>query len=256
MRRETRALLLVLFGACVLRISLLGTSYLRYVRESMRPYLVASGLLLVALGVTGVVLALHAQLRSRAAPGAGADGGQDGGTPEQGPARDHAQVGPRSAWLLTLPVLAVLLIAPPALGSYTAQRSESTAVEPSRAGNAAFPPLPATDPLTMTLADFTVRAVRDDSGSLAGRRVVLTGFATPAKGGGWYLTRLTISCCAADALTHKVLIRGTISAPAADTWLRVEGTWHPNGQTGREDAIPALDAKKVTRVTQPLDPYA
>ncbi|MFD3453759.1 TIGR03943 family putative permease subunit [Streptomyces sp. NPDC058691] len=256
MRRETRALLLILFGACTLRISLFDTSYVRYVRESMRPYLIASGLLLVVLGVTGAALAVHGQLRGRAGTDAGTGGERCRETPAQGRVQGHAHGGLRSAWLLTLPVLAVFLIAPPALGSYTAQRSDSTAVAPSGGGSAAFPPLPKADPLTMTLADFTVRAVWDDSRSLAGRRVVLTGFATPAKGGGWHLTRLTISCCAADALTHKVLIRGTTSAPAADTWLRVEGVWHPNGQTGREDAIPELDAKKVTRVTQPHNPYA
>ena len=37
----------------------------------------------------------------------------------------------------------------------------------------------------------------------------MTGFATPVKGGGWDLTRIIFTCCAADAQTVKVHMYGT-----------------------------------------------
>ncbi|GAA1912503.1 TIGR03943 family putative permease subunit [Streptantibioticus ferralitis] len=243
MKREVQAVLLVLFGATVLRISLFSDDYLRYVRTTQRPYLIAAGAVLVLLGVVSAVVAMGALVR----------GDTSGGEHPAGHDHRHSgHGGPRIAWLLTLPVLAVFLIAPPALGSYTAGRSDNAAPKPT--ADSGFPPLAAGDPLAMPLADFDSRAVWDKSHSLKGRRVKLTGFVTPEKGGGWFVTRLYISCCAADAQTYKVEVRGT-DAPPANAWVEVTGVWQPNGQAGRDDAVPALTAQRVTRIQQPRDPY-
>ncbi|GAA2246012.1 TIGR03943 family protein [Kitasatospora cystarginea] len=249
MRREVRAILLVLLGTALLRISLFSDSYLRYVRAALRPYLIATGAVLVLLGVASAIATVQA-LRADPdqAHAAADDHGGDHGHGHHG--------GPGIAWLLTLPVLAIVLIAPPALGSYTAQRSESTTVKPAGA-QPTFPPLPAGDPLTMTLGSFDVRAVWDTAAPLRGRRVRLTGFVTAGKGGGWYLTRLTISCCAADALASKVEIRGAAAnpAPPAGSWVEVIGTWLPDGKEAEPDTIPLLTAAQVTRIPEPKDPY-
>jgi uncharacterized repeat protein (TIGR03943 family) len=248
LRREVQAILLVLLGTALLRISLFSDSYLRYVRAALGPYLVASGGVLVLLGVASAVATVRA-LRAdpeRTHPEAH-DHGHDHG---------HGHGGPRIAWLLTLPVLAIVLVAPPALGSYTAQRSESTTVKPAGT-QPTFPPLPAGDPLTMTLGSFDVRAVWDTAAPLRGRRVKLTGFVTAGKEGGWYLTRLTISCCAADALASKVEIRGAAAdpVPPSGSWVEVVGTWLPDGKEAEPDTIPLLTAAQVTRIPEPKDPY-
>ncbi|MFL6185012.1 MAG: TIGR03943 family protein, partial [Actinomycetes bacterium] len=62
----------------------------------------------------------------------------------------------------------------------------------------------------MSMAEFETRAVRDPSQSLAGVRVRLVGFATPAEGGagGYRLTRFVIFCCAADAEALQAGARG------------------------------------------------
>ena len=50
MNKEVQPVVLVLVGAAVLKISL-GEAYLRYVKESLQPFLVASGVVLVLLGL-------------------------------------------------------------------------------------------------------------------------------------------------------------------------------------------------------------
>ncbi|MGV9449917.1 TIGR03943 family putative permease subunit [Streptomyces sp. NPDC003635] len=223
MRRYGPAVLLLLVGGAILRISLFSELYLRYVQPGLRPYLVVSGAVLVVLGLVAAV-------GSRGGPG------------------HH----PRVAWLLTLPALALLLFPPPALGSYSAGRE---AAERAAQGVGTFPALPSADPVELTLGEFTSRAIYDSERSLKGRTVRMTGFVTHDADGSWYLTRLLVSCCAADATTARVEIRGA-DAPPDDTWVTVTGTWHPEGTLGSDEAWPpVLEAESVRRVGQPANPY-
>jgi uncharacterized repeat protein (TIGR03943 family) len=246
-KRRFQALLLLLIGAAVLRISLLSEVYLRY-KAGLRPLLVTCGVLLLVLGLAAVVGEARAFVRERPADEEERDhhhedhhGGEDG--------HGHAH-GPRVAWLLYVPAAMLLLFAPPALGSYTAARDEVQAA--SLAGT--FPALPDTDPLPLPVREFSSRAVYDTEDSLRGRTVRLTGFVTPGEDGGWYLSRLLIRCCAADAGVLKVEVHGA-RAPAADTWVTVTGVWHPTGPAGSEEAEPALNVTTVEEIPDPTDPY-
>lgn len=232
MRRYGPALLLVLVGAAILRISAFSQLYLRYVQAGLRPYLVVSGAALVLLGIVMAVV--------RRSP-------DDDHDHEHG----HSH-GPRVAWLLTLPALALLLFPPPALGSYSAERE---AAQRAAQGVGAFPALPAGDPVELGVGEFASRAIYDSERSLKGRTVRMTGFVTHGDDGTWYVTRLLVSCCAADATTSKVEIRDADPLPA-DTWITVTGTWHPKGKLGTDGAWPpVLDAASVKQVRQPADPY-
>lgn len=245
MRRYGPAVLMLLVGAAVLRISLFSTLYLRYVQAGLRPYLVASGVLLVLLALVGIS-------RSARAGAVPANGGAH--VHEHGSAHGHAHsaAGPRLAWLLALPALALLLFPPPALGSYSAAREDA---QRAARGVGTFPALPAGEPVDLSVAAFTSRAVYDSGHSLRGRTVRLTGFVTRGEGGTWYVTRLLVSCCAADATTSKVEIRGA-RAPRTDTWVTVTGIWRPKGALGSSAAWPPLlDAATVKHVAQPSDPY-
>ncbi|MBD0691246.1 TIGR03943 family putative permease subunit [Streptomyces sp. CBMA123] len=250
MRREVRALLHILVGAAVLHISLFSELYLRYVRKGLRPYLIAGGVLLVAVGLVSAAVAARELLR----PEQTADE-PDAEAPDTHHGHGHGT--PRTAWLLLLPVLAIYLLQPQALGAYTAQHSGNTTGRPAGAAGG-FAPLPAAGdggPITMRLADFDLRAGWDTSGSLKGRQVRLTGFATPAPDpGGWYLTRLAISCCAADALTSKVEIHGP-DAPPEGAWVEVTGQWQPDGRADQDGAVPVLSAGQIRRIPEPGDPY-
>ncbi|MFH8802337.1 TIGR03943 family putative permease subunit [Streptomyces sp. NPDC017936] len=252
MRRYGPAVLLLLTGGAVLRITLFSELYLRYVQTGLRPYLIVSGAVLVLLGVVTAVL------RTRTPDEDGPDGeahGPDGvGHGHDGDAHGHAHhsPGPRLAWLLALPALALLLFPPPALGSYSADRE---AARRAAQGVGTFPALPAGDPVPLTLSEFSSRAIYDSGRSLAGRTVRLTGFVTHGDDGVWYVTRLAVACCAADATTGKAEVRGADALPV-DTWVTVTGTWHPEGAPGSDEAWPpVLDAVTVTRVEQPADPY-
>lgn len=228
MKRPVQAVLLVLSGLGLLRASLSSDLFLRYVKEGMRPLLVASGAVLLALGL---LEAWASYRRTR----------HDGEHPP-----------PRAAWLLFLPALSLLFCAPPALGAYTAAREE-----PRTAGTQQedFDPLPATSPLPITLGDFTRRVRQDRTKAIAGRTESMTGFVTPAgNGGGWYLTRLVINCCAADARTVRVRMYG-VAAPKTDTWVSVTGTWHPGGVLGTASAAVALDVRTVREVDRPSNSY-
>ncbi|MDX6351245.1 MAG: hypothetical protein QOF84_6035 [Streptomyces sp.] len=86
------------------------------------------------------------------------------------------------------------------------------------------------------------------------RTVRLTGFVTPGSAGTWYLSRLVVTCCAADAQVLKIEMHGT-TAPPADAWVTLTSRWRPTGKVGTDAARAALDASSVTRIAEPKDPY-
>jgi uncharacterized repeat protein (TIGR03943 family) len=220
---------------------------LAYVKAGLQPWLLISGAVLVGLGL--VVPARH---------------GRD----------QHGQQvhGPRVAWLLALPVLALVLITPPALGSFAASRQsiqppptiqvKSTGEAAASGSSSLFAPLiPPGDgtAVPMSLAEYLARDYQEPH-TLAGVRVRLLGFVTPQHRGrdGYLLTRFVISCCAADATALRVAIHGDVVARAPDTWLEVEGSWQQRAgdsldQTAADTAV--LLAESVRVVKQPSEPY-
>ncbi|MEU7496458.1 TIGR03943 family protein [Streptomyces griseofuscus] len=273
MRRLLQSLLLKLTGLGLLRITLFSDTYLRYVKPGLRPVLIASGVVLLLLGIVAAFSRTGSGGHAPDAHDGPASGGPDGHASDahdrhtDGAHEAHAHDGhaghdghdhsatPKIAWLLVLPALNLLLFAPPALGAYTAARSGAEPVAVQKKG---FEPLPATSPLPLTLTEFTKRVQQDRSRAIQGRTVRLTGFVTPdATGEGWYLTRIIFSCCAADSQTVKIHVYGSGSAepPAADTWLAVTGTWHPAGTLGTTSAPAALDARLTTPIAQPINAF-
>ena len=265
MTREIQSVLLVLVGGAMLRISV-GDVYLRYVKEGMRPWLLVSGGLLVLGGVLMLVDVLRTARRASADGALEHDGSEAfdanhllapdvsdvdaDSVDEEG--HSHAHGGPRSAWLLLLPVAAIFLVAPPALGSFTAERQASSVIQPA---DSSAPPLPAGNPVVITLADYAARAVWDDGTTLKGRNVRMVGFVTPNPAGGWWLTRLQLTCCAADALATKISPVGGPASLPADTWVQVTGQWEPGGGVQDEKAIPLVKVESLVKVAEPKNPY-
>ncbi|MGW5043596.1 TIGR03943 family putative permease subunit [Streptomyces griseoluteus] len=243
MRRLAQTALLALVGAGLLHTALFTDLYLRYVKEGLRPVLIASGVVLLLLGAVNACL----DLRGNGEP-------HDSHDHPEGPAHGHDHsTAPKVAWLLAVPALSLLLYAPPALGAYTAAHSNGKPVATSPRER--FPALPATSPLPLTLTGFTQRVQQDPTLAIRGRQVQLTGFVTPAgPGGGWYLTRIIFTCCAADSQTVKVRVHGP-DAPPANTWLAVTGTWHPAGRLGTKTAEAALDVRETHPIAQPVNAF-
>ncbi len=261
MTRDVGGVLLVLVGGAILRLTT-GDAYLRYVKDSLRPWLVASGVILVVLGAWAIVDVVRAARAEHRHPGddhgPGVVDAGDTGELALDDATDgiddgHGHGPARTAWLLVVPVLAIFLVAPPALGAYTAERQAAVVTAP--ASGYAVPPLAAGDPVVVALSDYAARAVWDDGRTLAGRTVSLTGFASAGPHGTWYLTRLSLTCCAADAVATKITVVDAPSTPATNTWVTVVGQWVPGGGTQSETAIPWVKASSMTAVPVPRDPY-
>jgi len=169
---------------------------------------------------------------------------------EQREADGHRHRGAsRAAWLVLAPVVAILVVAPPALGAYSAKRLPVSAIKvPSRH----VPALTGTDLVRMSLLDYYSRAAFDDGRTLVGRRVALTGFVLRVEPGGFQLARLMITCCAADARPVVVSVQHT-SAPASNGWVTVTGTY--GGMRSADATAPVLRADTVTPIRQPANPY-
>ncbi|MFD9220285.1 TIGR03943 family putative permease subunit [Streptomyces sp. NPDC060064] len=244
MNRQAQAAVLFLVGAAVLHAGFTDL-YLRYVKAGFRPLLLMAGIVLIVAAVATVWYELR---RPRA-------------TEENPPGREHhdrrghAHREPRISWLLVLPVLALILVAPPALGSYSALRAGTALQQPW-----GFPTLPAGDPLRLSVVDYAGRAVYDHGHSLGDRRIKITGFITLDGSGAPYLVRMSLNCCAADAQPVKIGLSGRIPpAPALrpDTWLEVIGTY--TGKQTRDPVndgiIPFIDVSRARPVPAPPNQY-
>jgi uncharacterized repeat protein (TIGR03943 family) len=215
----------MLVGVVLLRLTLSGT-YERYVRVGMRPWLITAGIVVLLLGTVTLVRALRT-----------------------GHGHDHEH-GVGVGWLLLAPIAALLLVAPPTLGSYGVARGARVDV---RAGAPVFVQLPhRAGPLPMTLLEFSQRAFDHSGLSFNGNTVRLTGFVAGSKGRGFEIARYQIACCAADAIPVVVHVLGTAgTVPGRDGWVTVTGTFRKGGR----GEIPDLVATSVVALPAPEDPY-
>ncbi|MFI1482076.1 TIGR03943 family putative permease subunit [Streptomyces sp. NPDC020747] len=166
----------------------------------------------------------------------------------------HVHHEPRISWLLVLPLLALILVAPPALGSYSAMRT-GTALQKQPWG---FADLPAGDTVRLNLVDYAGRAAYDHGRSLDHRHIKIAGLLALDRDGTPYLVRMALSCCAADAQPVKIGLTGRIPPVLRpDSWLEVTGTYTAKQTKDpvNDGIIPFLDVTEVKPVKAPRDPY-
>ena len=248
MRRETQNALLILLGGALLKIAING-DYLRYVKPSQQPWVIVGGAVMAGLGVVAIIGDL---LAARSA--AMADGPPAKHTEHV--AEDGHHHPARSAWLLMVPVLAVFLVAPPALGADSVTRTDSRAPQSAATMDAAaFPPLPAGEVVPLPVSAFVSRAGWDGNGTLNGRRISLSGFVVHTQG-GTLLARMVISCCAADAYPVTVrLTGGAADRFNSDAWIEVTGKVVPGTATKANSYTPDFTLDSIRPVPTPKDPY-
>ncbi|WP_329441693.1 TIGR03943 family putative permease subunit [Streptomyces canus] len=230
MNRQAQSAVLFVLGAALLHAGLTDL-YLRYVKAGLRPLVLAAGVALIA---TALATAWY-EWRARAK--------ED----------EHAHREPRVSWLLVLPLFALILVAPPALGSYSAMRT-GTALQQSYG----YAKLPQSGPLRLGLADYAGRAVYEHGRGLEGRQIVITGFVALDRSGAPYLVRMALNCCAADAQPVKVGLTGQIPPVLKpDGWLQVTGTYTAKRtkDTVNGGPIPYLEITQAKPVPTPHDPY-
>lgn len=220
-----------LVGAALLHAGMTDL-YLRYVKAGLRPLILAAGALLIVAALATAWYEWRA--RNRTKP-------------------DHSHPEPRISWLLVLPLLALILVAPPALGSYSALRAGTALQQPY-----GYTKLPAADPIPINLVDYAGRAVYDHGRSLHGHSVRVSGFVAVDSAGTPYLVRMALNCCAADAQPVKVALTGKIPPVLQpDAWLQVTGTYtarrtHDPVNNG---PIPYLKVTAAKPIPTPADPY-
>ncbi|MFJ2925434.1 TIGR03943 family putative permease subunit [Streptomyces massasporeus] len=237
MNRLAQTALLFLLGATLLHA---GTTdlYLRYVKEGLRPLVLLAGVVLIVTAAATLWYDRRAASTTR---------DRDTLT------HDHHRE-PRVSWLLTLPVLALILVAPPALGSYSATHTGTALTKPF-----GFPALPAGEaPLHLAVADYAGRAIYDDGRALRDRELKITGFVTLDRKGAPYLVRMGLNCCAADAQPVKIALTGNVPPVLRpDTWLEITGTYTPRRTKDpvNDGPIPYLEVTTARPVPTPHDPY-
>ena len=228
---RTQSLLLLMFGGALLRLATTD-ALLRYVRPVARPWVLLAGLAMAGLALWS--------LAARPGDDAHRDGGE-----RYGPSR--------AGWLVLAPVVAIVVVAPPALGAYSAARIPMSAVA---VASRHLPPLRGADPVRMSLLDYFARAAFDAGHTLRGHHVSLTGFVLRREPRGFELARLVITCCAADArpVVVSVLTQpGESGVPPPNTWVTLSGTY--GGQSASDSTVPVLLAESVSMISQPADPY-
>lgn len=141
------------------------------------------------------------------------------------PASAKKSRAPRVGWLMVLPVLVLISVAPTGLGAAAAERVD------------AFVPVERDDVfetidfsqgnVELRVTDFVNRAVWDEDRSLEGETVRLEGLVVndPDVPDGFLLTRFLVSCCAADGVPVQVAIRDTNLALEDDTWVVADVQW-------------------------------
>jgi uncharacterized repeat protein (TIGR03943 family) len=193
----------------------------------MGPLLAVAGLVVVVLGAVTIGRALRHE--------------------PTGEGHDHDGM-PRAGWLLLAPVAALLLVAPPALGSFGVGRGATIDVT---AGAPAFEPLSEDAVVPMTLLEYNQRAAEHAGESFNDATVELTGFVVGADAEGFRLARYQIACCAADAAPIVVQVVGVHGdLPPRDAWVTVTGRFDMGGRE-----VPRLVATGVTPIAPPDDPY-
>jgi uncharacterized repeat protein (TIGR03943 family) len=229
---------MLLFGGAVLKAGLTDI-HLRYVKAALQPFLIGTGVLLVVAAAMTLVHHLR--------PGP-AETSADG--------HAHTHHEPGVGWLLILPVVGLLLVTPPALGSYAAGQSGSALA--GAQAEAKFGPLPPGDPVALSLMGYATRAVFDSGRTLTGRQVRLIGFVTAGPDGQPVLTRMAMACCAADGRPIKVGLTGDIRVDApADTWIQVVGTYHTRVDKDpvNQADVPFLAVTSWQKTPAPRQPY-
>jgi uncharacterized repeat protein (TIGR03943 family) len=187
----------------------------RYVRTTMRPWLLAAGVVLALAGLISLVRARRQLDMERS-------GDQD---------HSNGHHRSRAGWMLLLLVVVVVLADPSALGASSVARGQSALRQPrtphldlprflaSHTGGGQIPQL--------TMAQF-LAAVSDDEDAelLAETDIELLGFVVENTSTGFLLARLQIGCCAADAVPVIVDVRS--AEPGSfepDSWLAVVGRY-------------------------------
>jgi uncharacterized repeat protein (TIGR03943 family) len=232
----------------------LTDAMLKYLKPSMRPWLVLAGALLVAVGVRGIV---RVRQRERVAHHGGP--GDDGADAHAGHTH-HQGVG----WLLVVPILVVLVLGQQSLGAFAAAHSSTRNLPPYSFDIAGEADSQDTSQPELQLVDVYLGAQQlGNRGYLAQHAVRLRGFVTTSHDlgpNGFVLTRFLVSCCAADATPVSIAMVDGDHAPKPGHWVEVTAQLEPHyvapGAASASDLpTTTMRVHSITSIGEPSEPY-
>ena len=232
-----RAVVLLWLGTVTIRLVWTG-GFGWFVQQRMRYPLLAAAVVLLGFGLYEAFLGM--------------------GNEKRDPDSIRRSVAPKVGWLLILPFLVLISVAPTGLGAAAADRVDAYTPTESEITYAAVDS--ADGPVEMRVYEFLDRAIWDDSGSLEDVPIRLEGLVVndPSVPDGFKLTRFLVSCCAADGIPLQVAVHGT-PALEDDTWVVADVVWRPPDTPYRDrddEWVVEADAIEVTVVEDaPNDPY-
>jgi uncharacterized repeat protein (TIGR03943 family) len=210
----------------------LTDAMLKYLRPSMRPWLVAAGAGLVAVSLYGMFRAQRM-----------AHDGHDHG--------EHSRV----AWLLVAPVVAIILFGPQAMGEFAVGRTPN--LPPYAFDIAAYASSTnQKQPRLKVLQVLDGARERGNRAYLSAHDVVVEGFVSvvgPRGPRSFVLTRYLMSCCAADAQPLNLTMVEARAVPAKGEWVAVTARLVPTAHAGKYG--PVMTAKRVQAVPTPSAQY-
>jgi uncharacterized repeat protein (TIGR03943 family) len=255
-KRDDAGLLVAAVGLFALVVGLTDMIN-RYLRPSMKTWVVLAGLVLIGLGVA--VLATGWWDRRYASPTHHLDG-------QDRTDDDHRHRYSWVGWLLAGPIAFAIVVNPGALGSYAVGRQTNTRSlasldfdleahlrSHSYGGQSA----------ELNVAQVKIAAAdRDQAPLLAKTPVSVEGFVVnEGEPTGFLLARIMVGCCAGDGYPLAVEIRGYDGPPLDDDqWVRVRGTLDLRATEADQSADDldrqvVLNAAAVEKIHQPSEPY-
>lgn len=238
MNRLGRASILILLGAVLGRLLFTG-SYGWFVQQRMFIPLASASVVLLVFGAFEVVQGIREENQKNVV--------------------SRRSVAPFVGWLLLLPVLVLVVVAPTGLGAAAATRVETfTPTEQTDK----FAPVDASgEPVEMRVFDFLDRAIWDTERSLEGVPVRLEGLVVNDERfpDGFLLTRFLVSCCAADGIPLQVAVRGLDQPLDDDTWVIADVIWSPPESSYDKGDGPIVVEAEIVSISPQLgvrpDPY-
>lgn len=213
MNRVGRAAVMLTLGLISARMLWTG-SFGWFIQQRMRWPLLAATIVLLMLGVYE-----------------GVKGAQE---ESDNPNTMRLPRAPRIGWMMVLPLVVLVSVAPTGLGAAAADRVENfTPVD----SEDLFEDLDTSNgPVELRLLDFVNRALWDEQRSVEDTTIRLEGLVVndPDVPDGFLLTRFLVSCCAADGVPIQVAVRGVEQSLPDDTWVVTEVVW-------REPDIPYIE---------------
>ena len=150
--------------------------------------------------------------------------------------------------VMLLPIVTVVVVPKPTLGSLAASRKLSggpvVSLQPQ--------PLEAGEAVSFAEIEYASESEEyaATNGITDGYEVELTGFVTPPNHttADFALTRFSIFCCAADVVPHTVEVDADRAYPN-DVWLTLRGVLE------QRDGAFVVVARSIEEVPEPKDPY-